>query len=155
MDIGSGDGFILQNLVKKKIAKNYSAVDIYLDNFILELISLPYAQSISFKKDLPKNPEDKGDCILLLDVLEHCEKDEEVLGSALNTGISPGALFIITAPAFQRLFSQHDHLLKHFRRYTLSRPLISANHKNWKLLERATFFLACFLRGFFKLFLKK
>jgi SAM-dependent methyltransferase len=55
----------------------------------------------------------------LFDVLEHLKDPEVVLGEARRV-IGPGGFLIYTVPAFQSLWSRHDDLVGHVRRY---RPL--------------------------------
>lgn len=59
----------------------------------------------------------KFDLILMLDVLEHIKNDSAILNKLLNTLKKRGQM-IITVPAFDCLWSQHDLLNQHYRRYT-------------------------------------
>jgi hypothetical protein len=51
-----------------------------------------------------------------MDVLEHLEHDVRAL-SALISAAKPGAFFLITVPADMRLWSGHDEVFGHYRRY--------------------------------------
>ena len=66
--------------------------------------------------------EDKArfDCILYIDVLEHIENDVGELQRAARH-LAPGGVLVVLCPAFQVLFSEMDHALGHFRRYTKPR----------------------------------
>jgi len=57
------------------------------------------------------------DLVLMLDVLEHLEDDAVALQS-LRHLLKPGAYAIITVPALQSLWSVHDVINRHYRRYT-------------------------------------
>jgi SAM-dependent methyltransferase len=57
------------------------------------------------------------DCILYIDVLEHIEDDVGELKRAAGH-LAPGGTLVVLCPAFQVLFSEMDHALGHFRRYT-------------------------------------
>lgn len=59
----------------------------------------------------------KFDLIAMFDVLEHIEDDRAVL-DAVNGRLSQDGVLLITVPAFQFLFSKHDRLHHHFRRYS-------------------------------------
>ena len=59
------------------------------------------------------------DLIALLDVLEHVEADRESL-AALRTRLLPGGRILLTVPAAPWLWSDHDVLHHHKRRYTLA-----------------------------------
>ena len=56
------------------------------------------------------------DLVCLLDVLEHIEDDVSALVSASKL-LSANGKVLITAPAYQLLWSSHDDMHHHFRRY--------------------------------------
>jgi hypothetical protein len=60
------------------------------------------------------------DLVLLLDVLEHIESPIEYLGRVVHEQLAPRGWVVVTVPAFQALFTQHDRDLLHFRRYSRS-----------------------------------
>jgi SAM-dependent methyltransferase len=57
------------------------------------------------------------DLILATDVLEHVERDD-VAATELRRVAAPGALLVVTVPAYRWLWSQHDDSHHHLRRYT-------------------------------------
>jgi SAM-dependent methyltransferase len=57
------------------------------------------------------------DVIALLDVLEHTDDDASVLREC-QRALKPGALLLLTVPAYQWLWSGHDEALGHRRRYS-------------------------------------
>ena len=72
------------------------------------------------KGDLSALPANQQfDCILYIDVLEHIEDDVGELARA-TLHLAPGGSLVVLCPAFPILFSQMDHALGHFRRYTKS-----------------------------------
>jgi SAM-dependent methyltransferase len=56
------------------------------------------------------------DCVLALDVIEHVDDDMGILTSLYQV-IKPGGHLIITVPAFDALWSEHDEINHHKRRY--------------------------------------
>lgn len=58
--------------------------------------------------------------VLALDVIEHFEKEAEVIASLVRN-LSPGGYLIATVPAYQALWSSHDDTNMHYRRYTARR----------------------------------
>jgi SAM-dependent methyltransferase len=67
-------------------------------------------------------PDDLGifakfDLICLFDVLEHVEDDARAL-QVLRDRMDTGATLVLTVPAYQFLWSNHDVANQHFRRYT-------------------------------------
>jgi SAM-dependent methyltransferase len=59
------------------------------------------------------------DLIALLDVLEHVEQDRAAV-RALAGRLSAGGAMIVTVPALQFLWSEHDTMHHHHRRYSRS-----------------------------------
>lgn len=57
------------------------------------------------------------DVIVAMDVVEHLEDDVGAL-KWMASGLVPGGHLIVSVPAHQWLFSDHDRVLGHFRRYT-------------------------------------
>jgi SAM-dependent methyltransferase len=57
------------------------------------------------------------DLVALLDVLEHVEEDRAALASIARR-MKPGGALLITVPAFQWMWSVHDEVNHHKRRYT-------------------------------------
>jgi SAM-dependent methyltransferase len=62
-------------------------------------------------------PEQPYDLLLMLDVLEHIEDDAEALVAAHKSLREEGHV-LITVPALPALWSQHDEVNEHHRRYT-------------------------------------
>ena len=56
------------------------------------------------------------DLVLSLDVIEHVDNDLQILDSLFEI-VKPGGHLIVTVPAFQSLWSQHDEINQHKRRY--------------------------------------
>lgn len=57
------------------------------------------------------------DAVLLADVLEHVEDDADFLRDLVQR-LKPGAVLLITVPAHQFLWNEHDVALGHKRRYS-------------------------------------
>lgn len=68
---------------------------------------------------LPFKPS-SFDLVLLLDVLEHVS-DERSLLREIGTALRPGGTVVVSVPAYQFLWSAHDEVLHHVRRYTATR----------------------------------
>jgi len=71
----------------------------------------------------------------MLDLLEHIKNDSRALKESFRV-IKPGGLLLITAPAWQFLWSEHDRALNHKRRYskkTLSKKVKSAGFEIEKI----------------------
>jgi len=75
--------------------------------------------------------DETADLVTLLDILEHLRDERPLLGE-IRRVLRPDGLLIVTVPAFQLLWSEHDVALHHYRRYTrknLTRLLGDAGFK--------------------------
>jgi 2-polyprenyl-3-methyl-5-hydroxy-6-metoxy-1,4-benzoquinol methylase len=67
--------------------------------------------------DARYRPAEPYDLILLLDVLEHLEDPEALLGHSREL-LKPEGRVLVTVPAFNFLWTSHDDLNRHVTRYT-------------------------------------
>lgn len=115
LDLGCGDGFVLANLFSSfettlvGIDKNFS------DEYLVSLRERH--PSIRFARFLDSSLPETYRLVLLLDVLEHVVEDQAFLSSIVAHHLLNGGHIIITVPAYQCLFSDHDRDLSHVRRY--------------------------------------
>jgi 2-polyprenyl-3-methyl-5-hydroxy-6-metoxy-1,4-benzoquinol methylase len=146
-DIGSGDGYIAGVLTTAGIARSYSAFDNALDADLIASLKKEIPQARFFRDlETASGQVPDADVILILDVLEHVPDDGSLLAAIRrNLSPAPNAKWIITVPAFQSLFSRHDVLLGHYRRYTLSSltRICQANHL--AIEKKGYFFSSLFL----------
>jgi len=155
LDFGCGDGFVINHLLNKRIALHYTGVDISLTPELLKSLN-QRSPHIRFLKDMPTVLQPKADCILILDVLEHCIDDKTVLQSILNAGIiDKEVCFLITVPAFQSAFSQHDELLGHYRRYSSRQIIALCDSVHLKVAETGYFFFSLLVIRLIKAQLEK
>lgn len=116
LDAGCGTGETLRFL--SSYSKNVIGME--LDHKAAELAREKSKVPIFIGK-LPEDmpfPKNYFDLIVLLDVLEHIEDDQETL-NILTSRLKPGGHLLITVPAFQFLWSNHDESHHHKRRYRL------------------------------------
>ncbi|HEX4837312.1 MAG TPA: class I SAM-dependent methyltransferase [Solirubrobacteraceae bacterium] len=78
------------------------------------------------------------DLTVSLDVIEHLEDDVGALGE-LRRVTKPGGALLVTVPAYQWLWSGHDEVNHHHRRYSRRTLLAAAEHAGWRI-ERSTHF---------------
>lgn len=118
IDIGCGDCFVLQSLAELFPASEFTGIDTALtEDMIKKLTSgSNHHGNMTLCRDLKHKLAGKADLILLLDVLEHIE-DEKIFLRNLHDLLHQNSKIIITVPAFQKLFTDHDRFLKHHRRY--------------------------------------
>ena len=107
VDIGAGSGFFARSLTNFDNGGTAICVD---PNYEIE--SAEKNGALSFVREI-KAPS--ADLYLFVDVLEHVEDDLKLL-KMYTTNAPPGALIMITVPAFRSLWSAHDEFLGYFRR---------------------------------------
>lgn len=134
-----GRRYIIQKLLSKYVHSPESIVDIgcgtgsnlhMLSKFSDKVRGLDISeQAIAYCHDrgfqnvelirpaeaLPINGD--ADLVTMFDVLEHVA-DDRVMLSQIYTGLRPGGHLVLTVPAYQFLWSEHDEVLHHKRRYT-------------------------------------
>lgn len=76
--------------------------------------------------------------VVAFDVVEHVHDDVAAL-SELRRVAAPRAALLLTVPAYQWMWSEHDVHLHHFRRYRLSLLSERATEAGWAV-ETATYF---------------
>ncbi|MCW3064914.1 MAG: methyltransferase [Solirubrobacterales bacterium] len=70
------------------------------------------------------------DLVTAFDVIEHTPDDRATLRE-LRRVTKPGGRALITVPAYQRLFSAHDVVNHHYRRYARPSLLAAAEEAGW------------------------
>lgn len=79
------------------------------------------------------------DLVLMMDVLEHVDDDLALLRAYVEM-VPNGTKFLISVPAFQCLWSEHDDFLEHKRRYTLEQIELIAKNSGLKVRLGCYFF---------------
>jgi SAM-dependent methyltransferase len=133
LDFGAGAGKGVE------FWRKYGEVDVVEPgNFFLSLLRKnSFIRTILSNKWEETLPNDTYDFILLLDVIEHLDFPSQVL-SRLSFSTKKGGYLIITVPAYEWLFSNHDVALDHKRRYT-RHTLNSEIPKNFELIKISHF----------------
>lgn len=82
--------------------------------------------------------QDRWDVIFLLDVIEHCPDDKEILRQ-VYTALKPGGRLIVSTPALQYFWSYNDEYSHHLRRYSVTDYENLATQTNFKLIDARYF----------------
>lgn len=150
LDLGCGDAYVAQQLSNTFSKASFYCVDIAFTSDMIDSISKTvkenpitlYSSLHSFKE---KNQR-KVDVVLLLDVIEHIEDEISFLQGLANSGvIDENTKIIISVPAFQFLFSNHDIYLKHFRRYNVELLNKHLNKAGFESIKVGYFFFTLLL----------
>lgn len=143
LDVGCGDGWLLGRLGRRLGASTLVGVDPMMDEPTRASLASE-RPPILVKPSLEDLPDGSFDLALLLDVVEHVEDDLELLGRA-STKVVPGGLVLLTAPAHQALFGEHDRQLLHLRRYSHKSLLGLADRAVLEVLEAGSLFASLLL----------
>ncbi|MGD1912827.1 MAG: class I SAM-dependent methyltransferase [Rivularia sp. (in: cyanobacteria)] len=114
LEAGCGTGGNLQMLSRHG---QVSAME--LDEIACQLANqrqVTQVKSGSLPDNIPFNLQ--YDLILILDVIEHLDNDLSAL-KALYYKLKPGGCLLVTVPAYKFLWSEHDEINHHKRRYRL------------------------------------
>ncbi len=134
-DIGGGNGHVSVFLLKRGykvvlVEPSLNGVNNAKENGVREIICATFDEVNFRENSLP--------AVGLFDVIEHIEKDEEMINKLYKKLIKSGKLYI-TVPAYNSLYSKSDKFAGHFRRYSrvdLEQKLVDAGFK----IDFATYF---------------
>jgi ubiquinone/menaquinone biosynthesis C-methylase UbiE len=119
LDIGSGTGIILKTLEEFGQAfgmeMSSEAIHFLKKRSLQRVVCSNAEQALPFKNN-------SFSLVTCLDVLEHLDHDKELLVEMVRV-CEDGGHVLVTVPAFNRLWSPHDTVLHHRRRYTRTRLL--------------------------------
>lgn len=139
LDAGCGSG---RNLLELAHLGAVSGVELNEDAASLAASRGDFDVQIARLEALPFE-DGRFDLVTCLDVVEHIEDDVAALRE-LRRVARPGAQLLLTVPAYQALWSQHDVANHHHRRYS-RRTLTGATRAAGWQLERLTSFNALLL----------
>jgi len=121
VDIGGGDAFVINSLFSENFATQYFAIDIAYTPEVIEQLKInnnsPVTYLNSLEEYIAKFDDNVPTLFLCMDVLEHLENEGIILSHLTS---NPDNYYFFSVPAFQSVFSSHDVLLGHYRRYTLN-----------------------------------
>jgi SAM-dependent methyltransferase len=121
VDIGSGDAYLANNVACSLPQSFVVGVDINYTETLLKDLNESKPVNVEYFSNLQLvRPFLVTTCgvVILMDVLEHVAHPENLLQEICQTlPVTSQTQFIVTVPAFQFLFSQHDKKLGHYKRY--------------------------------------
>jgi len=138
LDFGAGSGTNIQML------NSFGNVYVYeknkkISDFLKE--KFKSSENIKIVKDF--NNKDFFDLIVVADVIEHI-KDDKLIINQLSNSLKKNGKLLLTAPAYQFLFSNKDVALHHYRRYTKF-SLNKLFEENYTILKSSYFNFLLFL----------
>ena len=145
LEVGAGLGSFTRNYFKE--INDVSITEIDQNNFNILKEKFKNEQINIFSEKI-QQINGKFESIIYLNVLEHIESDLEEIDDALSK-LSKGGYLIIVVPAHQKLFTNFDKEIGHFRRY--DKKFFKRNYKNASI-EKLVYVDAM---GYFLYFLNK
>jgi len=115
LDVGAGDGWFASQL-RAVLPATATLVcwDVHYGD--AELSSpAPEHANIVFTA---QRPPGAFDGVMMLDVIEHVEDDVAFVRDVVGDSLAESGWVLVSVPAYQGLFSDHDRALKHYRRYS-------------------------------------
>jgi SAM-dependent methyltransferase len=134
LDAGCGSG---RNMVE--LARFGAVTGVELSDTSVEIARARHAGEVIAGSVLEMPFGDGGfDLAVSLDVIEHLEDDLGALRELRRT-VAPGGALLVTVPAYQWLWSGHDEINHHHRRYTRRSLQRAGEQAGWKQV-RTTYF---------------
>jgi 2-polyprenyl-3-methyl-5-hydroxy-6-metoxy-1,4-benzoquinol methylase len=144
LDCGAGDAFFSASLSTVIHPRSVTCWDASYDRETITRLERLYGRgsgrtepSLSFTTKMPSS---LFDLVLMLDVIEHVEDDLAFVGDIVDGCLDPNGLVLVSVPAWQPLFSRHDELLKHHRRYAPGQCERVLEQAGLRIVERGGLF---------------
>ena len=146
VDIGGGDAFIINEIYKRNLAEEYFTIDIAYSPEIVSQLKANYGENpIQYVQNLEDYlanfPTEENTLFLCMDVLEHLENEKEILSHLTQKN----NYFLFAVPAFQSVFSNHDVLLGHYRRYNLKQLQDVLQQYDFEIQDKGYYFTSLLL----------
>lgn len=143
VDIGGGDAFIINEIYKQNLAEEYFTIDTAYSPEIISQLKANYGENpIKYVQNLENYltdfPSEENVLFLCMDVLEHLENEDEILSHLTQKN----NYFLFAVPAFQSVFSNHDVLLGHYRRYNLKQLQNVLKQHNFQIQDKGYYFMS-------------
>ena len=114
IDVGAGDGFVGAALTRA--LPEGSSVTCFDPHYTADHLAR-FAAACGAVTFTAERPARRCDVMLMLDVLEHEQDDAGLLRELASELLAPDGVVVVSVPAHMALFSRHDVVLGHFRRY--------------------------------------
>jgi len=117
LDIGCGDAYVAGRLTGLMPHARIMAVDTSIEGDLQPGGSgrIVFYRSV---EEALERADVRIDAVFMFDLLDHIKDEGPFIGSLLRSRlITDDTVFVVTVPAFQSLYSEHDRFLGHYRRY--------------------------------------
>lgn len=135
LDIGCGTG--RNAILLKEFAEDVEGMEDSEEALQLIQKKTPWLRIT--KGSLPDIPVSHTfDLVTMFDVLEHIEDDVKTLVS-VREKLNPGGYLLLTVPAYRILWSEHDEMAHHKRRYAKRELLSKLKVANYEIIAASYF----------------
>jgi hypothetical protein len=142
LDAGAGDGWFAQQLK----AMVFPQVELTCwDVGYTENVEQRLARSGAPCAFVREQPERRYDLVFLLDVLEHVEDAHDFLCGLVEKNLAADSRLVVSVPAWDFLYSEHDRALGHYRRYRPSELKHALERANLEILQKGSLFFSLFV----------
>mgnify|MGYP006080681687 CR=1 FL=1 len=151
LEVGAGCGSFTKNYINKKI-NSITLTELDEKNILNLNTKFKNNKKVKVLKEDIKNIDEKFDAIIYLHVLEHIKNDEAEIEEATSKLKKDGFL-IIMVPAHQKIYSNLDKAVGHFRRYEIDffkKDFAGLKKENIRFLDSMGYFLYYLNKVFFK-----
>ena len=115
LEIGCGSGVVLAAVKEAMPSLRVVGVELYAEGLEIARRRLPDAELVELDaRNLPYR--DEFDVVGAFDVLEHVDEDERVLAQMVQA-VRPRGGVLVLVPQHRWLWSEHDEIVEHRRRY--------------------------------------
>jgi len=134
LDVGCGDGLFFDRLSALGTVEGVEP-----DLTLLDAAG-PWRHAIhAVPFDARFAPNHRFGLVLMLDVLEHLDEPEAALGHAVHL-LAPEGVLLATVPAHQWLWTRHDDMNRHVRRYDRRSFRALANRSGFEITRERYLF---------------
>jgi len=136
LEIGCSSGYMLKALREEKPNAVIMGADVVHQPLLDLAKNLKTVPLLRFDLVHCPLPDNSVDVIILLNVLEHVEKDATAFAQ-IQRILKPGGVAIIEVPAGPDLYDVYDKILLHYRRYELSQLCELAQTAGLNILKKS------------------
>jgi len=151
LEVGAGCGSFTKNYLNKSI-NSVTLTELDKKNILDLTKKFKKNTNIKILNKTIEEVNEKFDSIIYLHVLEHIKNDEQEILNATKR-LNKNGFLIIMVPAHQKIYSNLDRAVGHFRRYEIeffNKNFKSLKKINVKFLDTMGYFLYLFNKFFFK-----
>ena len=151
LEVGAGCGSFTKNYLNKSI-NSVTLTELDQKNILDLKEKFKKNTNIKILNKTIEEVNEKFDSIIYLHVLEHIKNDEQEILNATKR-LNKNGFLIIMVPAHQKIYSNLDRAVGHFRRYEIeffNKNFKSLKKINIKFLDTMGYFLYLFNKFFFK-----